>query len=93
MPTLIRRPEVKKKTGFSDATIDRKELKGEFPRRVQLSDRAVAWVEEEIDQWINERVRGFGPTLPHHRGRPRRAFLSATPARGDGLGLGGDLAE
>ncbi|MBY5777780.1 AlpA family phage regulatory protein [Rhizobium brockwellii] len=29
---------------------------GEFPRSVQLSANRVAWLESEIDSWINERV-------------------------------------
>jgi prophage regulatory protein len=33
----------------------RKERDGEFPKRVPLGDRSVAWDESEIDNWIEER--------------------------------------
>jgi len=29
---------------------------GTFPKNVSLGDRAVAWVESEIEDWIVERV-------------------------------------
>ena len=29
---------------------------GRFPKRVQVSENRIAWVEREIDEWIAERV-------------------------------------
>jgi prophage regulatory protein len=29
---------------------------GRFPKSVSLGDRAVAWVESEVEQWIEERL-------------------------------------
>jgi len=29
---------------------------GEFPKQVSLSERSVAWVETEIDEWIDSRI-------------------------------------
>ena len=34
----------------------RLERNGLFPKRVQLGPNAVAWLESEIDEWINARV-------------------------------------
>lgn len=50
---LIRLPEVLKKTGCSRSRIYADPL---FPKRVQLGPRSVAWVEDEIDDWVNERI-------------------------------------
>lgn len=41
---------------FSKVHLCRLERRGEFPRHVQLSAKRVAWVESEIDAWVNERI-------------------------------------
>lgn len=67
MTTLIRSGRVEEKTGISYETFNRYEKRGEFPERVKVGIRAVAWREDEVDAWIHERVRGFGKPLPRHR--------------------------
>jgi prophage regulatory protein len=54
--TLLRRPDVRARTGLSDTRIDELEKKGRFPQRVQVSSRAIAWVQSEIDAFIAERI-------------------------------------
>ena len=53
---IIRRHELTDKVGYCLAHIYRLERAGEFPRRVQLGRRAVGWVEEEVENWLRERV-------------------------------------
>ena len=53
---IIRRRELTDKVGYCLAHIYRIERAGEFPRRVQLGRRAVGWVEEEVENWLRERV-------------------------------------
>ena len=54
---ILRRPEVRDKTGLTDPTLDRKEQAGEFPKRIPLgTGRAVGWLDHEVDQWIKDRV-------------------------------------
>lgn len=53
---LIRFPEVKRIVGASRSTIDRKELAGEFPRRVPLGPNSVAWAESEVRTWVAQRI-------------------------------------
>jgi prophage regulatory protein len=36
--------------------VDRLEAMNKFPKRVPLSEARVAWVTEEIDQWVAERI-------------------------------------
>jgi prophage regulatory protein len=50
--SLVRLPEVKRRTGLSTATIYRKMGRGEFPTRVQLSANVVAWYESDIGRWV-----------------------------------------
>ncbi|MDL0433748.1 AlpA family transcriptional regulator [Marinobacter sp. TBZ242] len=55
---LIRRPEVLKRCGFSNSTMHRLIKAEDFPSPVLLGSRAVAWVEEDVDAWIRERIDG-----------------------------------
>lgn len=50
--SLIRLPEVLKRTGFGKAWIYRLISEGRFPAPVKIGVRAVAFVESEIDEWI-----------------------------------------
>jgi prophage regulatory protein len=69
--TIIRKREVERRTGLSYSQLFRLEQTGTFPERVQLSDRAVGWVEAEVDDWVRARIRAGGrcasPPLPHSR--------------------------
>jgi len=53
---LIRLHEVKHRTGYSKSSIYNGVAKGTFPRPVPLGARAVAWVEDEIQEWIEARI-------------------------------------
>ena len=50
--SLIRLSEVLKRTGFGKAWIYRLISEGRFPAPVKIGTRAVAFVESEIDEWI-----------------------------------------
>lgn len=52
---MLRRKEVEHKTGFSRATIYRLMRLGLFPQCSRIGIRAVAWDEQEIDTWMQER--------------------------------------
>ena len=49
---LIRLPEVQHRVGLGRSTIYRWMAEGKFPKPVQLGGYAVAWVEDEIEQWV-----------------------------------------
>ncbi|MFP9469996.1 helix-turn-helix transcriptional regulator [Pectobacterium brasiliense] len=49
---LIRFPEVMRKTGFGKAWLYRLISEDRFPQHVKIGIRAVAFVENEIDEWI-----------------------------------------
>ena len=63
---FIRLPEVLTRTGYGRTTIYRKMEDGSFPRSVKLDgppkdpeafdSRAVAWIEDEVEQWIESRI-------------------------------------
>ena len=56
MARFIRKKEVLRITGWSDSTIARKEKQGLFPQRYRLG-RNAAWLDDEIDQWIQSQQR------------------------------------
>lgn len=62
MPNIIRKSQLKTVTGLSPRQIDRLEKIGEFPKRLQLGQRAVGWHENEIITWLESRPRG--PSSP-----------------------------
>jgi prophage regulatory protein len=53
---LILRSERKKLVPLSDTTIWRMERRGEFPRRIVISSKRVAWRRSEIDVWLRQRA-------------------------------------
>jgi prophage regulatory protein len=52
---FLRFPAVRERTGLSRSTIWRLERRGEFPRHRRISANAVAWVEQEIADWIQSK--------------------------------------
>ena len=53
---LIRRPGVREKTGLADSTLYYLIAQGRFPRPVKLSHKLAAWVEAEVDAWVDKRI-------------------------------------
>jgi prophage regulatory protein len=54
--TLVRLNQVKARTGLSRSTLYAYVRNGRFPAPVAISERCVAWVEGEIDRWIEDRI-------------------------------------
>ncbi|HSH85763.1 MAG TPA: AlpA family phage regulatory protein [Methylophilus sp.] len=56
MNNLIKLPGVKSMTGLSKSSIYTMMRKGLFPKSIVIADRAVAWIEAEIQEWIENKV-------------------------------------
>jgi prophage regulatory protein len=54
--SLIRLTDVQRRTGYSKAWIYRLMSQGKFPESVKIGTRAIAFVESEIDDWVNQRI-------------------------------------
>ncbi len=65
---FMRLPEVKEKTGLSKSAIYKKIKEGEFPVSVPIGSRTVAWLESDINDWLEWRVQV--------RGRAVKGFFS-----------------
>ena len=54
--TILRLPQIKKRTGLSRSSIYLRMANGEFPASISLGGRAVGWIEQDIDEWIIARI-------------------------------------
>ncbi|KKM04035.1 hypothetical protein LCGC14_1768270 [marine sediment metagenome] len=54
---LIKLKEVIEKTSLGRSTIYEFMAKETFPKQVLLGAKSVAWLESEVDDWIEEKVR------------------------------------
>ena len=54
--SFIRLSEVLRRTGYSKAWIYRFLKEKRFPQPVKIGSRSIAFVENEIDEWINQRI-------------------------------------
>lgn len=50
---FLKLKEVMEKTALSRSAIYRKMNDGEFPQSGSLGERAIAWVESEVDEWMD----------------------------------------
>ena len=53
---FLRRKEVENRTGLSRSAIYDHMSKGSFPKQYKIGLRAVAWLEDDIDNWMLSRV-------------------------------------
>lgn len=53
---LIRMKEVMYLTGLSRPSVYRLMNAGLFPNSIELGERSVAWVEEEVQDWVDQKI-------------------------------------
>lgn len=56
MPKLLRLPQVSAITGLSKSSIYSKVAEGDFPKQISLGPRTVAWLDSDIENWINSKI-------------------------------------
>lgn len=59
--SLIRMSETTRRTGYGKAWIYRLINQNKFPKPIKIGSRAIAFVESEIDEWINQRIEESRP--------------------------------
>jgi prophage regulatory protein len=69
---FIREPELLARTGLSATAIDLLEARGEFPRRIPLGTKAVAWIETEVTEWQRQRIAMRDDAAAEEQARRRR---------------------
>ncbi len=53
---LIREPDCRALTGIPRSTRYALMAKGQFPRPIKIGQKAVAWVESDVLDWIHNRI-------------------------------------
>jgi prophage regulatory protein len=56
-PSVLRRNQVEKRTGLSRSTIYLYIQEGTFPKPIHLGSRAVGWLEHEVSEWLEVRIK------------------------------------
>jgi len=51
---FLKLKEVMQKTALSRPAIYRKMNEDQFPQSISLGDRAVAWIESEVEEWMED---------------------------------------
>jgi len=54
--SFIRLKKVEDRTGLKKSMVYDLMSKEEFPKSIKIGDRAVAWIESEVDQWIQNKI-------------------------------------
>lgn len=54
--SLIRLPEVEKRTGLKRAHLYQLARRGEFPKPLKIGARASAWKASAVDAWVAARI-------------------------------------
>lgn len=78
----IRRPEVLHKTGLSATTIYNLEQAGAFPRHCLITPRCAAWLESDIDAWLDSRATANVQPAPAPDVKKRRTALGKQRQKG-----------
>lgn len=61
---LLRLPQVCERVNLSRTPVLNAIDRGEFPQPIKIAPRAVAWIESEINDWIQQRIAQRVPGVP-----------------------------
>ena len=53
---ILSKRQLKEMVLYSPQHIDRLEAAGKFPKRVRLGECRVGWIEQEVEDWLQERI-------------------------------------
>ena len=63
-PRILRLPGVQARTGLSRSSIYLRISQGRFPKPISLGERAVGWVESEVNEWLNRQIEASRQARP-----------------------------
>jgi prophage regulatory protein len=70
--TILRQKQVQARTGLSRSTIYLRISEGNFPKQISLGGRAVGWLDEEVNSWLESQInrsRGTACSRPGAEGQ------------------------
>ncbi len=53
---ILRLAQVKEVTGLGRSCIYQLQAEKKFPQRIKIGERAVGWIESEVQQWVAMRI-------------------------------------
>jgi prophage regulatory protein len=56
MKNILKLPATSSKSGKSRSSIYQGVKEGTFPAPIKIGERAVGWLEDEIDDWLAKRI-------------------------------------
>ncbi len=56
MLSILGLKDVMQRTGLSRSTIYQRMSEGTFPESISLGDRAIGWLESDIDAWLRQQI-------------------------------------
>jgi prophage regulatory protein len=62
---MLKRKDVEQMTALKRSRLYAMTAAGKFPKPIKLSERSVAWIESEIQAWINDRIAASRGGLNH----------------------------
>jgi prophage regulatory protein len=77
MNQLLRLPQVMNRVGLRPTRIYELMGDGSFPKPIRLGERAVAWLESEVDAWIVAQAQKPRVEIRTSSGRRKRAEAAA----------------
>lgn len=54
--SILRRKQVEARTGLARSTIYERIKAGTFPAPISLGEKAVGWIEAEVDAWLQSQI-------------------------------------
>jgi prophage regulatory protein len=66
---FLRLPATSNRTGLPRSTLYQLMAAGKFPKQVKISPKIAAWIEDEVEAWLAERVAERDAAQPR---RPRK---------------------
>jgi prophage regulatory protein len=63
-PRILKLPEVIRMSCLPRSTIYLRMKEKTFPTQIKLSERSVGWIEEEIQDWINQKIEASRSSQP-----------------------------
>ena len=61
---ILKLPEVIRVSGLARSTIYLRMKEKTFPTPIKLGERSVGWIEEEIQNWINQQIEASRSSQP-----------------------------
>lgn len=65
MESLLRLPEVERRTGLKRSAIYQRIERNEFPSPVKVTAKAIGWPESEVAGWVQARITASRTQAAH----------------------------